>query len=59
MQAGNFGFFCYSTINILAFKCFCLRAEDFSTSADDYLRALSILEKMDEAQSRHIAELYP
>ncbi|GLJ19788.1 hypothetical protein SUGI_0358620 [Cryptomeria japonica] len=31
--------------------------EDFSTFADDYLRALSILEKMDEAQSRHIAEL--
>ncbi|GLJ30740.1 hypothetical protein SUGI_0609190 [Cryptomeria japonica] len=34
-----------------------LEREDFSTSADDYLRALSILEKMDEAQSRHIAEL--
>lgn len=32
-------------------------AEDFSTSADDYLRALSILEKLEEAQSRHIAEL--
>ncbi|GLJ10337.1 hypothetical protein SUGI_0126400 [Cryptomeria japonica] len=31
--------------------------EDFSTFADDYLRALSILEKMDEAQNRHIAEL--
>ncbi|KAH9301476.1 hypothetical protein KI387_013059, partial [Taxus chinensis] len=34
-----------------------LEREDFSTSANDYMRALSILEQLDQAQSRHIAEL--
>eukprot|EP00252_Welwitschia_mirabilis_P020237 TRINITY_DN4919_c0_g1_i1.p1 TRINITY_DN4919_c0_g1~~TRINITY_DN4919_c0_g1_i1.p1 ORF type:complete len:503 (+),score=120.63 TRINITY_DN4919_c0_g1_i1:264-1772(+) len=34
-----------------------LEREDFSTATDDYKRALSILEHLKEAESRHIAQL--
>ena len=36
-----------------------LRAEDVETSLSDYLKALAILERLVEPDSRHIAELYP
>lgn len=34
-------------------------AEDIETSLSDYQKALTILERMVEPDSRHIAELYP
>lgn len=34
-----------------------LEREDFQTSASDYLRALSILERLEEPNSRHISQL--
>lgn len=36
-----------------------LLAEDVETSHNDYLKALSILERLVEPDSRRIAELYP
>jgi G:T-mismatch repair DNA endonuclease (very short patch repair protein) len=34
-------------------------AEDIETSLSDYQKALSILERLVEPDSRHLAELYP
>lgn len=34
-------------------------AEDIETSLSDYLKALNILEHLDQPDSRHIAEMYP
>lgn len=36
-----------------------VNAEDIETSLSDYLRALDILERLVEPDSRRIAELYP
>lgn len=39
--------------------CFSACAEDIESSTSDYLKALSILERLVEPDSRHIASLYP
>lgn len=36
-----------------------LAIEDVETSLSDYLKALAMLERLAEPDSRHIAELYP
>ena len=36
-----------------------LHAEDIETSLSDYQKSLSILERLVEPDSRHLAELYP
>lgn len=39
----------------MVFEC----VEDIETSLSDYLKALNILEHLDQPDSRHIAEMYP
>ena len=48
----------HTVYNVLTCACF-LAIEDVETSLSDYLKALSMLERLAEPDSRHIAELYP